>query len=104
MAVGVSVATAQDARTRCGSEKRAGEGEGWPDAYLQGAGDRDDAAEARRKPESRKRICRRLEAMERNQQLTYASSIIHLAIAIASISIPIHRRWLWAASLDCLAA
>jgi hypothetical protein len=60
--------------------------------------------EARRKPESQERICRRLGAMERNQQLTYATSIIHLAFAIASISILIHQRWLWAASLACLAA
>jgi hypothetical protein len=38
------------------------------------------------KLESRERICRLLEAMERHHQLTYSTSIIHLAIAIASIS------------------
>jgi len=43
-------------------------------------------------------------AMERHHRLTYASNIVHLAIAIASISILIRRRWLWAASLVCLAA
>src|SRR5262249_12249140 len=43
-------------------------------------------------------------AMERHHRLTYGTSIIHLAIAIASISILIRQRWLWAASLVCVAA
>jgi hypothetical protein len=42
--------------------------------------------------------------MERHHQLTYATSIIHLAIAIASISILLRQRLLWVASLVCLAA
>jgi hypothetical protein len=33
----------------------------------------------------------------------HASNIVHLAIAIASISIVIGRRWLWGASLFYLA-
>jgi len=49
-------------------------------------------------------VARSESAMERHHQLTYATSIIHLAIAIASISILIRQRWLWAASLVCLAA
>jgi hypothetical protein len=43
-------------------------------------------------------------AMERHHRLTYATNIVHLAIAIASISIIVRRRWLWVASLVCLAA
>ncbi len=43
-------------------------------------------------------------AMERHHQLTYATSIVQLAIALASISIVIRRRWLWYGSLACLAA
>jgi hypothetical protein len=42
--------------------------------------------------------------MERHHQLTYATSIVQLAIALASISIVIRRRWLWCGSLACLAA
>jgi hypothetical protein len=42
-------------------------------------------------------------AMERHHRLAYASNVVHLAIAIASISIVIGRRWLWGASLVCLA-
>jgi hypothetical protein len=41
-------------------------------------------------------------AMERHHRLAYASNIVHLAIAIASISIVIGRRWLWGGSLVCL--
>ncbi len=43
-------------------------------------------------------------AMERHHRLTYATSIVQLAIALASISIVIRRRWLWYGSLACLAA
>jgi hypothetical protein len=39
------------------------------------------------------------EAMERHHRLTSAVNIVHLAIALASISILIRRRWLWMASL-----
>jgi hypothetical protein len=42
--------------------------------------------------------------MERHHQLTHATSIVQLAIALASISIVIRRRWLWYGSLGCLAA
>jgi Domain of unknown function (DUF4337) len=42
--------------------------------------------------------------MERHHRLTYATNIVHLAIAIASISILVRRRWLWFGSLACLAA
>jgi hypothetical protein len=42
-------------------------------------------------------------AMERHHQLTYATGIVQLAIALASISIVIRRRWLWYGSLACLA-
>jgi hypothetical protein len=42
-------------------------------------------------------------AMERHHQLTYATGIVQLAIAVASISIVIRRRWLWYGSLACLA-
>ena len=39
------------------------------------------------------------EAMERHHRLTLASNIVHLAIALASISILMRRRWLWIGSL-----
>lgn len=41
-------------------------------------------------------------AMERHHKLTYATGIVQLAIALASISIVIRRRWLWYGSLACL--
>jgi hypothetical protein len=41
-------------------------------------------------------------AMERHHRLAYATNIVHLAIAIASISIVVRRRWLWYGSLACL--
>jgi len=44
------------------------------------------------------------EAMERHHRLTLATSIIHLAIALASISILMRRRWLWVGSLLVVAA
>ena len=43
-------------------------------------------------------------ALEHHHRLTYATNIVHLAIAIASISILVRRRWLWFGSLACLAA
>jgi hypothetical protein len=43
-------------------------------------------------------------ALSESAMLTYATNIVHLAIAIASISIVIRRRWLWVASLVSLAA
>lgn len=43
-------------------------------------------------------------SMERHHRLSYAVSIVQLAIALASISIVIRRRWLWYGSLACLAA
>ena len=42
--------------------------------------------------------------MEQHHRLTYATSIVQVAIAPASISIVIRRRWLWYGSLACLAA
>jgi Domain of unknown function (DUF4337) len=42
-------------------------------------------------------------AMEQHHRLSYATSIVQLAIALASISIVIRRRWLWYGSLACLA-
>jgi len=39
------------------------------------------------------------EAMERHHRLTFGVNIVHLAIALASISILMRRRWLWVASL-----
>jgi hypothetical protein len=41
-------------------------------------------------------------AMEHHHRLAYATNIVHLAIAIASISIVVRRRWLWYGSLACL--
>ena len=41
-------------------------------------------------------------AMERHHRLTIATNIIHLAIALASISIVMRRRWLWFGSLGVL--
>jgi hypothetical protein len=43
-------------------------------------------------------------AIELHHRLSYATSIVQLAIALASISIVIRRRWLWYGSLACLAA
>jgi hypothetical protein len=43
-------------------------------------------------------------ALEHHHRLTYATNIVHLAIAIASISILVRRRWLWFGSLVCLGA
>ena len=43
-------------------------------------------------------------ALEHHHRLAYATNIVHLAIAIASISILVRRRWLWFGSLACLAA
>jgi hypothetical protein len=42
--------------------------------------------------------------MERHHRLTYATGSVQLAIALASISIVVRRRWLWYGSLACLAA
>jgi hypothetical protein len=39
------------------------------------------------------------DAMERHHRLTLASNIVHLAIALASISMLMRRRWLWIGSL-----
>ncbi len=44
------------------------------------------------------------QAIERQHRLAYAANIVHLAIAIASISIVVRRRWLWVGSLGCLVA
>lgn len=38
-------------------------------------------------------------AMERHHKLAIATNIVHLAIALASISIVMRRRWLWYGSL-----
>lgn len=43
-------------------------------------------------------------AMERHHRLTVATSLVHLAIALASISLVVGRRWLWFGSLACVAA
>src|SRR5205807_176288 len=42
-------------------------------------------------------------AMERHHRLTYATNIIHLAIAIASISLVMRRRVVWFGSLAVIA-
>ena len=42
-------------------------------------------------------------AMERHHSLTIAVNIIHLAIALASISIVMRRRWLWYGSIGVMA-
>ena len=43
-------------------------------------------------------------ALEHHHRLTYATNIVHLAIAIAAISILVRRRWLWFGSLVFLGA
>lgn len=43
-------------------------------------------------------------AIERHHRLGYGASAVQLAIALASISIVVRRRWLWHGSLVCLAA
>ena len=40
--------------------------------------------------------------MERHHRLSYATGTVQLAIALASISIVVRRRWLWYGSLVCL--
>jgi hypothetical protein len=42
-------------------------------------------------------------AMERQYSLAIATNIIHLAIALASISIVMRRRWLWFGSIGVMA-
>jgi len=42
-------------------------------------------------------------AMERHHRLTVATSMVHLAIALASISLVVGRRWLWFGALGCVA-
>ena len=42
-------------------------------------------------------------AMERHHQLTLSTNVVHLAIALASISIVMRRRWLWMGSLAVVA-
>jgi hypothetical protein len=44
------------------------------------------------------------EAMERHHRLTLATNIVHLAIALASVSILMRKRWLWIGSLVVVAA
>ena len=44
------------------------------------------------------------QAMERHHHLTFATSLVHLAIALASISIVVARRWLWFGALASAAA
>ena len=43
-------------------------------------------------------------AMERHHHLAIATNIVHLAIALASISIVMRRRWLWYGSLIVMVA
>jgi hypothetical protein len=43
-------------------------------------------------------------AIERHHRLSYATGTVQLAIALASISIVVRRRWLWYGSLACLFA
>ena len=43
-------------------------------------------------------------SVERHHRLSYATGTVQLAIALASISIVVRRRWLWYGSLACLVA
>lgn len=62
-------------------------------------------AEAKAKEqETAQQVAASERSMERHHRLSYATSIVQLAIALASISIVIRRRWLWYGSLACLVA
>ena len=45
--------------------------------------------------DTQEQVTRSDKAMEQHHRLSYATSIVQLAIAFASISIVIRRRWLW---------
>lgn len=65
----------------------------------------DIQAQARAKEETvRKDETASAEAMERHHRFAIATNIIHLAIAVASVSILVKRRWLWFGALSIAAA
>lgn len=43
------------------------------------------------------------QAMEQHHHLILATNVVHLAIAIASVSMLVRRNWLWLVSLGCVA-
>jgi hypothetical protein len=60
-----------------------------------------DQAKAKEK-ETEDQIALSEKAIERHHRLSYATGAVQLAIALASISIVVRRRWLWYGSLACL--
>ena len=65
--------------------------------------DLSEKAKAKEK-ETEDQIALSEKAMEKHHRLSYATGTVQLAIALASISIVVRRRWLWYVSLVCLVA
>ena len=69
------------------------------------AKEEDIQGKARAKEEEvRKEEAASTEAMERHHRFAIATNIVHLAIAVASVSILVKRRWLWFGALSIAAA
>jgi hypothetical protein len=73
------------------------------DQYAREESDLDKQARAKEAEVKREEAASE-EAMHRHYRFTLATNLLHLAIALASVSILIRRRWLWAGSLAVVAA